>query len=194
MERNELEARLDSTLEEQYGGPDGDHMPESWSITGMDEAAWASRKAATCEQSIAVIDAWEKREIARIKAVASKERDRFARDEEFFVGHLRRYLEHLIEEGRPTKSLELPGGKVALRTRQPLVDVGDEGRALRYAEKNGRASWLRVKTSLDKTAFKKDVELADGGKVVDPLTGEILTFARWEHQDDSVTFTPVEGG
>lgn len=187
---DDLTTRMNDELEAEYGH----EQTEAWRIEDMDQAAWASRKAATCATGLDTIDAWEKREINRIKMVAQKNRNLYEKDQGFFLAHLRNYLERLVQEGRPTKSLDLPGGKVSLRTRQPLVDVGDEGKALEYAKNEGK-DWIRIKEALDKTAFKKGVTLAEGGVVVDSETGEVLPFARWEAQDESLSFSPVvEGG
>lgn len=171
-------------------------MPESedtsWSIRNLEDASWASRKAAYFCRKTNEIDEWEKQEIDRIKRVASKQREDYARRLDFFEFHLGQYLRDQMRDGHPTKSLTLPGGKIQMRARPPLVDVGDSTAAVQWAQDNEHKNLLRVKVDLDKAAFKKFVSLGPDNQVFDPSTGEVLTFARWEDQADSVTFSPEE--
>ena len=168
-----------------------EHRDEPWSIGGMSEAAWAARKAKHAHDAIKTIDEWEEQEIARVRAAADIERAREQSTLEFFTGALATYLSREIEAGRKTKTLTLPHGKISIRARQPLVDLTDFGTALAWARENHPEA-VRVRESLDKATFKKRVTLADGGTVVDPETGEVLEFARWEPQTDSASFTPLE--
>lgn len=175
-----LEQHLDHTPE-----PD---RSEPWSITGLKEAAWAARKAKAAHDSIAAISAWEEEEIARVRAAADVERQREQSTLDFFTGALAQYLAREIEAGRSTKTLTLPAGKVSIRARQPSLAI-DDAPALEWARANA-PQVVRVKESLDRSAFKKAVQLADGGTVVTE-DGEVLEFARWEPQADSASFTPA---
>ena len=174
------------------GAPDGPDTPEteSWSITGLETAAWASRKAAAARRKIAEVNAWRDAQKARVDAVADQEIKRFEDDAAFFEGHLAVYLQAEIAAGRKTKSLELSGGTVKLTARQPKVEW-DEFQAVIWAKEAGRAEeFVRVRESLDKNALKKAAVLAEDGVVV--IGGEIVPGASWEAQEDSATFAVKE--
>jgi phage host-nuclease inhibitor protein Gam len=94
-----------------------------------------------------------------------------------------------VQEGRRVKSLDLPGGTVRLRARQPELAL-DEVAAVAWAREQ-RLDVIRVRHSLDKSALRKAVELVDGGAVIDASTGEVLPFMTWSPQGDSVSFTPA---
>lgn len=164
-----------------------DQPTEGWSITGLETAAWASRKAAAARRKQAEVRAWAAAEKARIDAVAASEAARFERDAEFFEGHLADYLAREIAAGRKTKSLELPGGTIKLTARQPKIDVDAEA-FLPWAAQS-HPDLVRTKVEVDKATLKKVATLADDGVVV--IDGEIVPGATWEAQGDSATFTPT---
>lgn len=175
----------ENLLEDQARNTDDDR----WRITDMDAAAWASRKAQSAMAAIEDINAWEAREVGRVQEVARRERARIERDVVFFKGHLAEYLTRLIADGRAKKSLELPGGKVALRARQPQLDVMDEI-AIEWAKKFD-PSLVRVKESLDRVELRKAVVLMPDGTVVHRESGQPMDFARWTEGGDNVSFTPA---
>lgn len=177
-------------LEAQLRPTDAPDQPtEGWSITGLETAAWASRKAAAAHRKIAEVKAWGEAEKARIDAIVTAEVKRHEDDAAFFEHHLGVFLQAEIAAGRKTKSLTLPGGTIKLTARQPRVDV-EEDAFLAWAKESGRADLVRVKESVDKAALKKAAELAEDGVVV--IDGEIVPGAKWEAQEDSATFTVSE--
>jgi phage host-nuclease inhibitor protein Gam len=159
---------------------------EGWAVRDMDTAAWASRKAAEAQREINRVDAWEQREIERVRNAAATERARFERDLEFFAHALAAYLQSLIHAGRKTRTLNLPGGTIRLRARPTAFDL-DEQKALEWARVT-HPDLLRVRESLDKAAFKRLVALGDSGTVIDPETGEVLDWARWSDPGDGASF------
>lgn len=179
-------------LEEQLLNDDAPDTTVEWRITDMDLASWASRKAAKAHQSIVAVDDWEAREIDRIRRVAEQERAREQRSLEFFTDHLGAYLATLIAEGRKVKSLELPGGKIALRSRPVALEVLDDD-AIAWAQANGVPEVLRTKVSFDKKAFREATEMGPVGTVFLRETGEELPFARWSDPGQSASFTPAKG-
>lgn len=183
---------LTEHLEAQLRPDDApDHPTEGWSITGLETAAWASRKAAAARQQQARVKAWADAEKARVDAVAASEAARFERDAAFFEAHLAAYLRSEIAAGRKTKSLELPGGTISLRALQPRITTADD-ELLAWAKETGRAELVRVtvKEALDKKALTKAATLADDGVVV--IDGEIVPGATWEAQEDNATFTVAD--
>jgi phage host-nuclease inhibitor protein Gam len=175
-------------LDEQLMEPNEPFDKEAWEIRDMDAAAWASRKARAASDAIADVDAWEQREIERIKDVADHERTRMQNDLDFFTNHLGAYLGKLVNEGRKTKSLDLPGGRVALRNQQPKVDIVDDA-AIDWALRENLPQVTRTKVVLDRRGFRDQVELVEGGAVVFRATGEVLDFARWTEAEQKVYFT-----
>ena len=177
-------------LEAQLRPDDAPDQPtEGWSITGLDTAAWASRKAAAAHREIARWKTWAEAEKARIDAIVAAETKRAQDDAAFFEHHLAVFLKGEIEAGRKAKSLALPGGTIKLTARQPKVDLDDDA-FLAWAKETGRVDLVRVKESIDKSALKKAAELAEDGVVV--IDGEIVPGASWEAQEDSATFTVSE--
>jgi len=180
---------LTETLTAQLRPVDAPDQPtEGWSITGLETAAWASRKAAAAHREIARWKAWAEGEKARIDAIVAAEAKRAEDDASFFEHHLAAYLRAEIEAGRKTKSMELPGGTIKLTARQPRLDV-DADAFLAWAV-TSRPEFVRVKQEVDKTALKRAATLADDGVVV--VDGEIVPGATWEPQDDSASFTAAD--
>lgn len=164
-----------------------DHPTEGWSITGLETAAWASRKAAAARQQQERVKVWADAEKARVDAIAASEAARFERDAAFFETHLAAFLRSEIAAGRKTKSLELPGGTIKVTARQPKLDVEPEA-FLAWAVAS-RPEFVRIKHEVDKAALKRLATLADDGLVL--VDGEIVPGASWEAQEDSATFVPA---
>jgi phage host-nuclease inhibitor protein Gam len=187
-----LNAHYERQMDEAFGFTDDKSVPEEkpWEIEDMDSAAWASRKAAAAARAKTDVLAWKAREIARIEETAQSEISRIERDLGFFTGHLGSFLSRLVNAGRKQKSLDLPGGRVAIRAKQPKVEILDED-AIAWAEAND-IPVVRVKKEVDRVALKKRLDLLEGGVVFDRETGEMLPFIRWEPQGESVSFDPAE--
>ena len=178
---------LDAQLEE-INRPEAN---DAWEIRDMDAATWASRKAAAAAATIDDVGAWERREIERIKTVADAERGRAQSSLSFFTNHLGAYLGRLVHDGRKTKSLDLPGGRVALRNQPDKLDIADDA-AIEWAQStyDDEHAPLKTKVTLDRRAFRAEVDMIDGGRVVSKLTGEVLDFARWTEGGENVYFQP----
>jgi len=180
---------LTEHLEAQLRPDDAPDQPtEGWSITGLETAAWASRKAAAARRKQADIRAWATAEKARIDAIVAAETKRFEEWAAFFEAHLADFLKREIAAGRKTKSLELPGGTIKLTARPARLDV-EATAFLAWAEVH-RPDLVRVKSEPDKALLRKRAELAEDGVVV--IDGEIVPGATWEAQDDNATFAVAE--
>lgn len=164
---------------------------QDWMIDSMELASWAGRKITHARKEVAAIKAWRDEEIQRIKDAADIEMARHENEIAFFEGHLGAYLHRLIQEGRKTKTLNLPTGTVSIRARQPKLTLTDENRALEWATEHHQDAVV-TKRSLNLTAFKKRVEIIDSGTVIDAATGELLDFVMIEPQADSVSFKPED--
>ena len=178
--------RLDAAIEQDVEPRNRD----TWSIETMDQAAWASRKLRDAHAEIDEIDAWQTREIDRIKNAATAERNRIQQSASFFENALAVYLNHLINEGRKTKSLDLPGGRMSIRARADKLEIDDEPKAVEWLKEHNHYDAVRVKESIDKRALLELIQ-RDGSSVVSPDTGEIVGWARLEPQAASVNFKPA---
>jgi hypothetical protein len=181
--------RLNERLDLSYDAPR--EPQEGWSVRDMDSASWAARKCAEADAQISAIDAWEAREIDKIRAAAATERGRYESTREFFMNSLGAYLQSLIHEGRKVKSLATPHGVVRLRARPVQFEI-DEDAALAWA-KDTHPGLLKYTVKLDKAGFKKALALGDDGALVDPESGEVLPFARWVDPGESISFTAEAG-
>jgi hypothetical protein len=163
---------------------------EGWTVDSQDSAAWASRKLAKAHAAVEAVSAWEAREIERIREVAEAERRRYRGEIESFEGHLGGYLVRLVAEGRKTKSLDLPGGRVQLRARQPRLEILDEAAAIAWLKAADHGEYVRIKESVDKAALKKALA-AEEGVLFLADTGEPVEWASLEEQGDSVSLSPA---
>lgn len=180
----DLEERLNAHLDLE----EPPQETEGWSITTQDEAAWASRKARDAHREVQAIDAWEEREIERVRAAAESERKRPRQTAEFMESALSDYLVRLAREGRAKKSIALPGGTIQLRKRQPNLTY-DEGQLLAWLRENGHTEFVKVKESVSKGDLKKALT-KDEGRVVMTSTGEVVPGVDLTEQPDSASFKP----
>ena len=186
---SDVATRLDDALLNM--GDPGREYDEAWSIQTDDTAAWASRKLRAAHHEAARIDAWMEREIARVREVAAEEKKSHERDIDWFQSHLAVYLNRLISEGRAKKSLVLPGGKIALRSRGPKIEVEDEATFVAWLHSSGHESLVRVRESVDRAALNKAVS-TEGTRVYLVESGEVLDGVHADPQEDSVSFAPAE--
>lgn len=188
--------RLDAAIEQDVEPRNRD----TWSIETMDQAAWASRKLRDAHAEIDEIDAWQTREIDRIKNAATAERNRIQQSAGFFENALAVYLNGLIKDGRKTKSLDLPGGKISIRARADKLEIDDEKAAVAWLKANCTVEdverFVRVKEEIAKSALR-DFLKRDGSRTLlvnldpkHPVEDEI-SWARLEPQSDSVIFKPA---
>jgi phage host-nuclease inhibitor protein Gam len=164
---------------------------QEWTINSMELATWAGRKITHARNEITAITKWRDAEIQRIKDAADIEIARHQNEVTFLEGHLGLYLHQLIQEGRKTKTLNLPTGTVSIRARQPKLTFNDEARAISWASDYFEDAVI-VKKSVNLTALKKRVEVIDDGTVIDSVTGELLDFVNVEQQAPVVSFKPEE--
>lgn len=184
--------RLDAAIEEGVEPRNRD----AWSIETMDQAAWASRKLRAAHAELAEIGAWEAREFERVRAAADRERQRIQGSAGFLENALAVYLNGLIQAGRKTKTLDLPGGRVSIRARADKLEIDDEPAAIEWLKEHNHYEAVRVKEQIDKRGVL-ELLTRDGSTTVMADTGEVIPWARLEPQADSVTFKPAaddEGG
>lgn len=179
---------LQDELLESYGV---DGREATFAITDMDTASWASRKLQADEQEKRRVDDWAAREIARIKAIQQRHIDSIDNRMGFLLGHLHTYLDRLIREGEiKRKSLDLPGGKIAIRTGRAKIVIDDEDAAIEYLEAADETAPIKVKKSILKTELGK-VSGTKGAAVILNATGEPLPGVHAEPAEDSFSFKPA---
>lgn len=177
---------LDDALE-QTRRPEGPPH-DGFTITTMDEATWAAKKAAAANTHLDRIKAWQQREIQRITEVADHAKSKHQATLDRMTDLLAAYLRRSIEDGSvKRRSLKLDGGTIKLRKRDPKLNV-DATALVLWAENNNHPDLIRTKKEVDLATLKKRATLADAGMVV--IDGEILPDVTWEPQEDAAAFAP----
>lgn len=180
--------RLNEQLIPENALPDDnatEEQKQEFIIDTTDKANWASLRLKEQAEQIEAIEAWRERRIARINEIADKEINRIEPRMNFLTWKLREYLHTLFNAGRKTKTLDLEGGTFRLTKRQPIITYDDN--ILEWAQENAQ-QFIKNKPTLDRTAFRKSLQLAEGGALVTE-DGEIVP-GTWEHQPDAATFKP----
>jgi phage host-nuclease inhibitor protein Gam len=99
-------------------------------------------------------------------------------------------LHQLVLEGRTKKSMELPGGTVKIRKRQPAIQFEDREAVIEFL-RHANPDLIRTKEDVNLAEFRKHIDV-HGSTVVLADTGEVLENVLVEEQDDSLSFTPAE--
>ena len=182
---------FDDTLHEELLESYGiDRDDTAFSIGDLDTASWASRKLQADAQEKHRIDDWAAREITRIKDIQQRHVDSIDSRMGFLTGHLHTYLNHIIKEGEiQKKSLNLPGGKIAIRTGKQSISIDNEDAVIEYLEAADETAPIKVKKSILKTELGK-VSSVKGSAVILDATGEPIPGAHIEPAADSFSFKP----
>lgn len=177
---------FDQELQEMYGLQEN----ASFTITDRDQASWASRKLLEDEREKAAAIAWGEREIARIKQIVDHHVTSAENRMQFLLGHLHTYLDKLIREGEiKKKSLDLPGGTIAIRSGRDKIVIEDEDAVIEYLEAADETTPIKIKKSVLKTQLAK-VSGTKGSAVILNATGEPLPGTHVEPASDSFSFKP----
>lgn len=174
---------------------------EAWRIDGARTAAWALRRyrraAADVERAVGLADELR----AQADEYEAQVKARANRDLTYFEGRLRFW--HAVEtDGRKTKTVELPGGKLTARKGSVRAIVEDEKAAVEWLEDHAPDAIVYRDPTVDKakikTAFgtKVDAELPGQYPAVDAETGEVVPGVSLERGEPSftVTLTDLEEG
>ena len=91
-------------------------------------------------------------------------------------------LENATEKEQDTlKSIKLPYGvTLTSRSKPANLKVIDENQYKEYARAN---NFLKVKEDVEWAKMKKALKVTDDGKVVDPNSGEVISFIQVEEQE-----------
>jgi hypothetical protein len=121
----------------------------------------AEERKAPLEKKIAKIEAWQDRQNEKLQD-----------NIEYFEGLLTEYAMNLKEDDEDIKTYSLPFGKLKFRKQRPKWKYHDS-MLLNSIKKADRDDLIKIKESVDKREFKKQVEVA-GNQVVNPETGEVI--------------------
>jgi hypothetical protein len=166
--------------------PASDEERETWRIDGPNEASWALRKLARCQQQMAAINAQADAEVARVEQWRQDTLREHVRDAEFFTGKLTDWhrrelsaeaqvsdLSQLTDEQWKKlrgKTRKLSAGNVSVRRTGPTVTVENEDQFLRWAKDERLFELLNVSPSRSaiKRAVFEDGESIPGVEVTRP--------------------------
>ena len=143
---------------------------DQFQVTTPEQAAWAMRKYRKLAQKFQQHKDMAYQEHERIDAWVERVNAPVASQLEFFEGHLKAYA--LSQRAKGVKSLDFPDGSIKTRQSGPTFDV-DKAVFLEWATENKRDDVIRVTTAPNMTGIK-EAFVADGSKVVDPLSGEVV--------------------
>lgn len=175
-------------LQDSYGL---DEEQSAFTIDDMEKASWASRKLLGDEAEKQRIKAWGEREIARIQGIVYRHTTSIDNRMGFLTGHLHSYLNRLIQTGEiKKKSLDLPGGKIAVRSGKDKIVIEDEDAVIAYLEAADETSPIKIKKSVLKTELAK-VTTPKGSAVLLDATGEPLPGTHIEPATEAFSFKPA---
>jgi|DEB0MinimDraft_3_1074331.scaffolds.fasta_scaffold00033_13 phage host-nuclease inhibitor protein Gam len=184
-----IEERLNDMLADDTQ-PDG-FGTETFTVTTEDQAAWASRKLNAAYAEQARIKAWAAREHDRINAIVERELKSPQSTIDYMTSLLHAWFNQLLNAGRRTKSIDLPGGRFGVRKTAARLDVTDEPQVIKWLEDVDALDVLRVKRSIDKKALARRVKVIEGTPV-DIVTGEVIPFISTHPESENPYFTPEE--
>lgn len=163
---------------------DDDELADAgrWEITSDAEADWCLAKLARARWEIARIEERTEDEIDRIRTRATDLLRTPLRDEEFFAGHLTRYLQAKQATGEAGKTYRLLNGDLKSRAGSVVVEIEDEAAVLDFIEGHQLTDLLNIKVTPNKPAVKKVLQ-----------AGEEIPGARLVQNDDSFTISTPAG-
>lgn len=143
---------------------------EGFRIETPEQAAWAMRKYRKLAQKYQKHGEMARKETARIESWLERVNEPVVSQMEFFESHLRAYA--MMERSRGNKSLEFPDGTIKTRQSGASFDI-DKTVFVEWAQEEKRDDVLRSTYAPNVSAIKATF-IADGGKVIDPLSGEVV--------------------
>jgi hypothetical protein len=153
-----------------------------FTVDTEEKANWALRKLRKIEEQRAEDIALAEAEIEKINAWADQVHEKSDREMQFFQGLLMQYAQKRRKVDPKFKSLKLPNGKIRFKKQQDKWEYDDE-KLVASLKKAGKKELIRIKEEPKKTDIKKHYK-AQGAKVIDPDTGEVLEGAMVEFRID----------
>ena len=184
MEMMDIEKQfLEETAPEQEG----------FVIDNLDKAAWAIDKIRLAKDEKAKYEVWVNDRIKQLQEWLADKTAGLDNDIERMTMLLQPFAEQMLAEQngkskKPKKTLSLPGAKLSFRA-GAIEYNKDEEKLMDYVtnlEAEEAAKYVNVKTSLNWSELKKDLQMADDGVMV-TKDGEIIEGVTWEKKEDSFT-------
>jgi len=161
-------------------------MSDEFTIDTPDKAAWAMRQYRRMAQRMEENKRLAQAEHDRIAAWLERVNTTLEGEMDFFDRHLVAYGIQQRAEGR--KSVDLPDGTIKTRKTPASVTV-DKSTFIQWALETDRQDLLRTTYAPDMDAIKSST-VTDGGKILDPATGEIVQGVAPTPESVSVTISP----
>jgi hypothetical protein len=143
---------------------------EGFRIDTMEKAAWAMRKYRRLAQRLQQNQDMARREHNRIDAWQDRVNAPILSQLEFYEHHLTSF--GMVQRAEGRKSLDFPDGSIKTRATGGTFDV-DKVTFLEWAEREKRDDVLRVSLAPNLAAMKETF-VVDSGRVIDPLSGEVV--------------------
>jgi hypothetical protein len=143
---------------------------DGFRVDTPEQAAYVMRKYRVLAQRLQRNDDMARQEHNRIDAWRDRVNAPVLSQMEFLESHLRGYAMKQRKQG--VKSLDFPDGSIKTRANAPTFDV-DKSMFVQWAVEEKREDVLRVTLAPDLTAIKQSF-VPDGGRVIDPLSGEVV--------------------
>ena len=161
---------------------------EGYKVTDLNSATWAMRKLSRIENEIKEVKEVSAREHSRIEEWETARVKGLSESQDYFKHLLGTYL---LEEKQkdPKFKLSTPYGNVSTRKKPDAWEYDEQG-IVPFLKEHEMLDFVKVKETIDKTAFKKAVKVMSDGRVVND-DGIVIDCVKVVPQGESVVFKVV---
>lgn len=147
---------------------------EGFAVDSMEKAEWALKKIAEHKAECKRIADFANEQIAKIQAWAEEQAEAHENDVKFFEGLLMPFAAAELE-GKKTKTLKMPSGKMSFK--KATTYERDEKALLAFVKETGMVDFVKVEEKLNWNEMKKSCTVTEDGKLVTE-DGEIVPSVR----------------
>ncbi len=158
---------------------------EAFKVTDLSSATWAMRKLSEIEKKAADIKAVAESEKNRIEEWEAKQLQKFTASQDYFKNIVSEFLIEQKQED-PKFKISTPYGNVSTRKKPDSWEY-DEETIVNFLKKNEMSDYIKVEESIDKTSFKKAVNVTSEGAVINE-DGVLVEGVKVVPQGESVVF------
>lgn len=161
---------------------------EGYKVTDLNSATWAMRKLSRIENEIKEVKELSTAEHSRIEEWETARVKGLSESQDYFKHLLGTYL---LEEKQkdPKFKLSTPYGNVSTRKKPDAWEYDEQG-IVPFLKEQEMLDFIKVKETIDKTAFKKAVKVMSDGRVVND-DGIVIDCVKVVPQGESVVFKVV---
>lgn len=158
---------------------------EGYKVTDLSTATWAMRKLSKIESEIKEVKELSAAEHSRIEEWETARVKGLSESQDYFKHLLGTYL---LEEKQkdPKFKLSTPYGNVSTRKKPDAWEYDEQG-IVPFLKEHEMLDFVKVKETIDKTAFKKAVQVMPDGRVVND-DGIVIDCVKVVPQGESVVF------